>query len=54
MAQAAFDLTAAAENRTAPGEKAETRAPAIRGIVVAVLLSLPIWVAAVYLLVRLL
>nr|WP_294523889.1 hypothetical protein [uncultured Rhodopila sp.] len=54
MAQAAFDLSVSSDNRTTPGEAAETRAPAIRGLVVAVLLSLPIWAGAVYLLVRLL
>ncbi len=46
MAQAMFETPIAQKSRTAASETAEIAVPAIRGLVFAVLLSLPMWLAA--------
>jgi len=46
MAQAAFEIRAASARRTKPAASADSPSPAMRGIVLAVLLSLPIWAVA--------
>jgi hypothetical protein len=54
MAQAAFETRAASAPRPKAAAPAESPSPAIRGIVFAVLLSLPIWAVLGYVAFRLL
>jgi hypothetical protein len=47
MAQAAFEITTTSAPRSKPAAAADSPSSAMRGIVFAVLLSLPIWAVAV-------
>jgi hypothetical protein len=48
MAQAAFETRISSARRPTAGAKAKSPSPAVRGIVLAVLMSLPIWAVAGY------
>jgi hypothetical protein len=48
MAQAAFETRAASPRRSKAAAPAESPSPAMRGIVLAVLLSLPVWAVIGY------
>nr|WP_294551414.1 hypothetical protein [uncultured Rhodopila sp.] len=54
MAQAAFEIPAASARGMKPAAPADNPSPAMRGIVFAILLSLPVWAVAGYLVFRLL
>jgi hypothetical protein len=49
MAQAAFEIPAASARGRTPAVRADSPSPAMRGIVFAILLSLPVWAVVGYL-----